>query len=51
VAGIVTLGLTAVGDRALGIHWLWEASTWAVLLVPLAAALVARLGATKKVPS
>jgi alpha-1,6-mannosyltransferase len=49
VAGVVTLGLTAIGDRALGIRWLWEISTWAVLLVPLAAAVVARLGATKQV--
>jgi alpha-1,6-mannosyltransferase len=51
VAGIVTLGLTALGDRALGVRWLSETSTWAVLLVPLAAALVARLRATKKVPA
>jgi len=35
VAGITVLGLTAVGDRALRITWLWEGSAWALLLVPV----------------
>jgi alpha-1,6-mannosyltransferase len=34
VAGIATLGLTAVGDRALRVQWLWEGSAWGLLLVP-----------------
>jgi hypothetical protein len=39
LAGTVTLGLTAIGDRALDIRWLWETASVAVLLVPVAAAL------------
>jgi alpha-1,6-mannosyltransferase len=43
VAAVLTLGLTAVGDRALRIGWLWEGSAWALLLVPAATWLVVRL--------
>jgi alpha-1,6-mannosyltransferase len=42
LAGALMLGLTAVGDRALGIRWLWESASWAVLLVPVFAALASR---------
>jgi len=37
VVGIVMLGLTAVGDKALRVTWLWEGSAWVLLLVPLGA--------------
>jgi len=45
LAGTLTLGLTAIGDRALGIRWLWESCSWAVLVVPVAAAVAARVRA------
>jgi hypothetical protein len=41
VAAIVTLGLTAPADKALGIRWLWEGGAWALVLVPAAVWLVA----------
>jgi alpha-1,6-mannosyltransferase len=43
VAAVVTLGLTAIGDRALRIGWLWQTSAWALVVVPAAAWSVVRL--------
>jgi hypothetical protein len=50
VAGTLTLGLTAIGDRALGIRWLWEGCSWAVLVVPVTAALATRARAEPALP-
>lgn len=40
VSLVVTLGLTAPADRALGVRWQWETATWALVLVPATALLM-----------
>jgi alpha-1,6-mannosyltransferase len=51
VAGIATLGLTPVGDRALRVNWLWEGAAWALLLVPVAAGAVTAIRRTGPTPA
>lgn len=50
VTGTVTLGLTAIADRALDIWWLWQGGSLAVVLAPVVAVLVCRSTASHRSP-